>query len=203
MKEELYKSFPAILSSDELTDAKGRRERKWEVYKGALACTFSLPKHKVITLSALEIAVLVNRYFKKEYQIQLPLKWPNDLYDKNLKKCGGILINSSKENLIVGLGMNLEKGSEYGNVFEGKSPITCKELAIKLYQFIITNRLASQEIINDWNQNCFHIGMQVSMEEDNKKSIGEFKGIGSNGQAILIKNSKEEEFYSATLRPLP
>lgn len=203
LKDELYKSFPAIISSDFITDAKGRRERKWDVYQGALACSFTLTKNSVITLSALEVSVLISRFFEKEYDRHLLLKWPNDLYDKNFKKCGGILINSSKEHLIVGLGMNLNSNDEYGSVFEKRSPIDCKALAPKLYQYIISHRLTSDQVIKEWNEKCYHLNSLVNVEEDSVNTQGIFKGIGSNGQALIEIDNSIKEIYSATLRPLP
>lgn len=203
LEEDLYKCYPAIISSDYIENAKGRRDRKWDVFKNALACSFTLTKNSVLTLSALEVAVLVREFFFKEYEIDLKLKWPNDLYDKNIKKCGGILINSSKDHLIVGLGMNLEPNNKYGSVFFKSSPINGRDIAPKLYYYIITNRKRSSEVISSWNQNCFHLNQEVMIEEDSLETKGTFLGIGKMGQALVKVGQVTKEFYSATLHPLP
>ena len=189
---DLNPSHPYLVSCERQTHGKGRHDRKWLQLKDALACSFTLPAHQILTLTALEVAVLINQFF----QNRLRLKWPNDLMDNNNQKTGGILIDSKGKSLIVGIGINLNPNQEFGSVYSSHRSFNLKELSFEMYQFIQTHRLNSQKIRDKWMQYCCHANEMVHL--DNQPGV--FKGIGESGEAILFTQGTLQKFYTGTLR---
>lgn len=105
-----------IIIAEEQTRAKGTHGRKWYTnlaYKN-IAMTFvlfpnvNISKFQNITIIIAECLV---KTFKKLYNIQLEIKYPNDIISSN-KKIGGILtetkvIGECVKELYVGIGLNI------------------------------------------------------------------------------------------------
>lgn len=206
---EHFNDIPShlLISCENQTDGLGRRGAKWDAYLETLCFSATLSPNKHISLTALEIPVIVKNFFEKEFKKELQLKWPNDLMREN-KKCGGIILNSSQsENMVLGLGINIaliENLADYSiqgtSVFSTSIVFSKRNLAMKLYRFILDNRLSGSQVIEGWTESCTHMNKEVSILEDSKTFKGVFKGIGTDGQALIESDSKISEFYTGTLR---
>lgn len=195
-----------LLSADEQTQGVGQHGRTWTHVEHALSMSFSLKPAQNITLTSLELPVIVNKYFQKKYSSAFNYKWPNDLFNLEGQKCGGILINKKGEDdLVVGLGINLAPSSKDlsefngGSLFANEFKFECEELALELYEFILENRLDVDQIIHLWQQDCFHINDQVKIIDHDKEYLGIFYGIGKNGQALLKDGEEITEIYAGSL----
>ena len=96
------KNFDSIIS---LSQSKGfgRRGRVWESDLGGLYYSLILPHRKLLPLViGVSVAVTLGRK-----NIDVKLKWPNDIL-VNGKKLGGIICQSESKDTIVGLGINIE-----------------------------------------------------------------------------------------------
>jgi BirA family biotin operon repressor/biotin-[acetyl-CoA-carboxylase] ligase len=180
-----------LVSCDKQTKGKGRHGRSWQHQEGSLALSFTLKSNPIITLTALEMAVLVNQYF----QNKLLLKWPNDLMEPRLDKCGGILIDIKDDMMIVGIGLNLLPNEDFGSVYPEEREIDPKELSLKIYHHITNHRLSAKDVISEWEKYCCHLNEEV--EIDNQE--GNFKGIGSNGEALIEIQGQTKSFYTGSL----
>lgn len=106
-----------LVGSEIQSDAIGTHGRKWYTIKNNnLAFSFVLyPNCNVAKLDGLtiDIAKILVRIFKDIYKIELKIKEPNDLM-ANGKKVAGILCQTKLrgeivENLVIGIGMNLDQ----------------------------------------------------------------------------------------------
>ncbi len=196
------KSDNYLVSSEFQSLGKGQREKKWFSVSNALAMSFNLKSSNTISLTSLEMGVLISKFFESEYQVEIELKWPNDLYIDR-KKCGGILIQKN-HHMICGIGLNLFHAKEYPSdiprvtsIFN--KPYNVSEVAKKLYLFISDNRMHDEKIRTEFMQRCVHQNELVTIIEDGKEITGTFLDVGSYGEARVLINDEVKSIYSASL----
>lgn len=210
---ELLKSKENFIISCELqTKGKGQGGKTWDALGNCVSFSFDLGPSSPISLTSLELGVLVCKFFEKFYNLTPKLKWPNDILNNSKQKCGGILINnSSQSKMIAGIGINLsskdiELKTNYkvpaGFIFSKSFESDKETLCYNLTQFIHQNRLTDIEIINQWNNRCAHIHKKVMIFDESKEVFGTFKQVGKFGQAIIETSHGLEEFYSGSLKIL-
>lgn len=201
-----------LVNTLEQNSGIGRSGKHWHHYPGNLAFSFTLKPHEVLTLTSLEVAVLIGHYFSDKYRKNIYLKWPNDLLDDMGDKCGGIIIHNSGNSLVVGVGLNLIEdenpvADEYPHGFIFSHNIFTdnykKIIPEKIYEYILENRLSSDEILRSWQSMSFHQNKLVAFEDGNKISSGIFVGVGSEGQAFIEENGTIRSIYSGSLRLIP
>ena len=201
-----------LISCSEQTEGIGRRGNSWDSYPNSLAMSFTFKPHATATLTPLEIGLITVQFFKKKMNIDLFLKWPNDILTSDGKKCGGILCQYIDSNtVVVGLGINLGKieDIEKNDYRHGLSSVDQtlvltnfdqEKISAELYQSLLSNRLSTAEkLIDTFNQYCFHIDTDVFIFEDGKDYVGIFKGIGTNGEALVEIDSTVQSFMSSSL----
>lgn len=200
-----------LISCSEQTDGIGRKGNTWDSYPNSLAISFTLTPNETPTLTPIEIGLLAISFFRKKFNKELFLKWPNDILTSEGKKCGGILcqyIDSST--LIAGLGVNLGKLPTYENNYEHGlgnvdqnlelSTHDQEQVSKELYLFILENRFKSTADIKEaFTKSCFHMNKNVFIYENNKDYIGVFKGIDNNGEALVEIESHIQPFLSSSL----
>ncbi len=134
LKNDFYPSLLLIAK----TQSKGRGSKKddWVSQDGGFWATlgtslsFSL-NEKQLTFFHYFTALLLVRVIKEEYDINVQVKWPNDILCEN-KKLAGILIDyvvGSKNNyFLIGLGVNLNNSSSDMPKELKKNTISIKDL---------------------------------------------------------------------------
>lgn len=195
-----------LLSADIQTNGIGQHGRNWSHVDHALSMSFSLKPANNITLTSLEIPVILQSFFNKNLKTKIKYKWPNDLFNLQDQKCGGLLIHKKGEDdLVVGLGINLTPFSQNleainaGSLISNSKKINLKELSLSIYKFILENRLSNEEIIQKWNKDCLHLNEPIKIIDHDIEHLGNFIGIGSNGQALLQDGDEIKEIYSGSL----
>ncbi len=190
-----------LISCEHQTQGRGRGENKWTAMPGTICFSLNLKPHPVMSYTAIEISVLITKFFNQQGK-NLKLKWPNDLWDKNLKKCGGILIQGSQNNFYAGIGINLFSADEnLGGVFEDEFEIDKKKWAKDLAEFILNNRYqSSTELSKDWLLHCGHLNREVEISESGEKYQGVFVGLGEFGEALIVSQDETKKFFNGTLR---
>lgn len=199
-----------LVSCNFQSSGVGQKNNKWDCYKNSLCMSFVHVENEVLSLTALEVGILVCHFFQSRFNQSLFLKWPNDILNSNNEKVGGIIINKQGEKKpIVGVGLNLfqdtqEKLSNYdvkaGFVFNNQIDLNKKEISHEFYKFITKNRLDSLSVINKWNRLCKHLNKKISLHNDEKTQTGTFTGIGKYGQALIENEGETTEYFTGTLR---
>jgi len=198
-----------LISCDHQTNGVGQYDRAWHQYDGGLCFSFTLDPSEVLSLSSLEISILICKYFKETYKTDLKVKWPNDLFTDKGDKCGGILIHhsSSKKSLIVGIGLNYFQGVinkdfkfKNGSIFPDEFSYHSKDEAFKIYNFILNNRILYKYIPKMWKEFCIHLNKFVKVTDNQTEIEGEFTDIGEHGEAIVQTNNGVKKFYSGSLK---
>lgn len=118
----------------EQTSGKGRLGRTWVSEKNStLILSCLLPYHEKGFQMGLVAAASAISVIKDLAHFDAQIKWPNDVYLSG-KKMGGILAEKNGENLIVGIGLNLNQNS-----FEED----LRQKAVSLFQ--VTGKIVSLE----------------------------------------------------------
>ena len=199
-----------LITTEKQTAGIGRGANSWDTFENSIAFSFTMNGNPRLTLSSLEVGLLISLWLEDELSVETRLKWPNDLLTYDLKKCGGILIHSaSGNNLIVGVGLNFNPIDDEESLLRGKNyqvPATFlrkalpkdfkKSLPGKCFDYILKHRLPPERVIQLWTERCAHINQLVRIEESADVVEGFFEGIGLDGEALI--NGKR--VYSGTLR---
>ncbi len=172
-----------------------------------MAFSFSWPLRDNLTLSPLQIGVLLKKFFFSSFQKKISLKWPNDLLDIHGKKVGGILIHHFGECLIVGVGINLNPDTEnkkfdypHSFLLDTKMAVT-QSLYEEIYSYLLHHQnINDEEIKREWNQACFHLNKKVLIIDEEQKIEGTFIGIGALGEALLENQQGIQKVYAGSLR---
>ena len=204
---------------------RGRLQRKWvSDSNGNLYFSFLVKKDSWIeqlTEFPIIVSVVLRRAIVEVLRTSelkdLKLKWPNDLLWKE-QKLSGILMEIEQDNLVCGIGLNVEKAPN----IEGKHVACLKDMAghaevLKqadiIAVFCKTFNKAIDEYLShgfssfkaEWEQNCLHINKKVALSggiEDNTPKIeAMFLGLNDDGGALVIYDgeSKKRVVYSGEL----
>ena len=204
LKESNTKDFsPHLISTDTQTQGHGRKEKLWLHTPGSLAMSFTYPVRENITLTSLEIAVIVCQFFKS-LNIDIFLKWPNDFIDHSFLKLGGIILKYTQNYFIIGLGLNLKKAPVITDSDISAGALEVKNsnlqtLSNNIYSFLLRSKLSDEQIVSAWNELCLHINKEVSITDD-KKFSGLFLGVDDYGRALLEKNGQITKATNGSLR---
>ncbi len=143
---------------------------------------------------------------KDFFDIDIQLKWPNDLVFKN-KKIGGILVESvnsdSKFFVVIGIGINLKLDALEAHWGDLNLTINEKE-RLKFIKFVFKRllKINDDNFLNDWRERwekkCFHMNQEIQILPDEKKAV--FLRIDNSGRMIVKLGGEEEAFSSSEVK---
>ena len=204
-----------IVIAEKQTAGKGRLDRKWTSPKGGI--WFSLiihPKFDVSTSTIVPIAgaVALAKAIKNTLDIDVSVKWPNDI-TLNGKKVAGMLVDASFQAnnidyLIIGIGINfdidakkiekrLSKSANFYGVDslrkkDDKTPpkILLREFLVQFEKTLIQlNKGEKAKIVKEWTKKADKIGKKISINTSDGKISGVAQGIDNDG-ALKLKTSE-------------
>ncbi|WP_323610991.1 biotin--[acetyl-CoA-carboxylase] ligase [Erysipelothrix enhydrae] len=203
---------PFLIATDHQSEGRGRRGRtfyspsKNGIYISlALVPTLSLEDTQLITIIA---AVAVKKALKMLYQLEVDIKWLNDIYLDG-KKLAGILTegeivleSNQYRYLILGIGLNVFHDSNLPqnlneiytsldqhikrDIDRNKLIATITDCFFSLYEKFPDNR---QTIIDDYRSSCFIINQYIYINQDFSQRFY-VKDIDEKGQLII--NDKDQ-----------
>lgn len=200
-KTEIKENTLSCCIADEQTAGRGRFGKMWLSPKGVnIYCSIgtSLPsaRQNVSGISlALSLSVLraIKIYIPKQ---TLFVKWPNDILCEHKKLCG-ILIERYGNQLIIGIGINvnnrfderyLQPEKPCGSIYELTGKLTNRnELLIDLIDRISQDltrfwKLGLSDFMTEWEAVDYLAGKKIKMSIDKKEVVGFSRGITSEGQ---------------------
>jgi BirA family biotin operon repressor/biotin-[acetyl-CoA-carboxylase] ligase len=201
-----------VVVADVQTAGHGRLDRTWYSPPGGLWFSIVLKPEALepqqLTLLSLMAGVAAAEVLNQQFQLDVQLKWPNDLL-KSGKKLGGILTESvfSNTNLlgvVIGLGINLNQDKNELHEEIRSTAITLRSVLPdsnvisrenvlagiiskleKYYQMLNTGKV--EELLTKWGTLSTTIGSRVKIELENGNYLmGLARGLDPNG-ALLIE----------------
>lgn len=206
-------SGEAVFISMEQTAGKGRRGRTWVSPKNAGIYMSLLLRPSIEPREASQLTLLaalaVQESVGQAFQVDVQIKWPNDLVLDKKKVCG-ILTEMSAEidylnYVVIGIGINIEKqqfpedishmATSIGNQLEG--PIQTEQL--NQYIYGVCSTLKDLEAAFEGQRNlsfvkekyekaCVNVGQTLSIHSRQGEYIGEGLGINPTGE-LLVKQA--------------
>ena len=194
------------------TEGRGRNQNKWTSSKGNLfLSTIIKPKsdkslwHQLSVIVGFSIVqVLVDLGVNSNL---IDLKWPNDVLVDN-KKISGVLLESSDNFIIVGIGLNILKTpileTKWGTTKlkdHLKGSINIKNIGLKILNKVFYNYYSWEKFgfvffKEDINKKMFNINKNIIINVNSKSNLlnGVFLGIGDSGGIKVKTNSKITEY---------
>lgn len=212
VKEVAMKGIQSVLvCSEKQTQGRGQQQRQWISPKGNIYLSTLLNLQTPVDgRLALEIALNILQMPSLQ-NLDLQVKWPNDLYSKN-KKWGGILVEPiSPYQIIVGVGINVITMNDL-NIEQETSSLTELGLnCVNRVQLIAELFLAIQQAGQWFNFNCYNLATRfnhyasfmnetVDFEHSSGKIVGEFLGIQSDGAIKIQQDQYIKTFYQGRMR---
>lgn len=194
-----------LISCSKQTKGIGRTGNAWDFYPNSLAMSFLITPHMTPTLTSIELGLLILNFFKNKFNINLFLKWPNDLMTVDSEKCGGIICNYiNDQKIIAGLGINFTSPT---NNYSYKT--TCialnetfvqEDLCLEIYKYILENRtLTAKIIVEQFDAHCIHYSKIVTLNDGLSSHSGVFKGINEIGEALIEIDGEIKKIFSGSL----
>jgi BirA family transcriptional regulator, biotin operon repressor / biotin---[acetyl-CoA-carboxylase] ligase len=204
LKEQLHSSSGGdtlLVSCENQTSGRGRGENTWKSMPGTLCFSMNLGPHQILSYTAIEIAVIISEFFLTKGKL-LQLKWPNDLWNEKLLKCGGILVQGTQNNLLAGIGLNLfSHDPAFGGIFQEPFVVNKKEYALELASYIQDHRINETSVLRArWLLRCGHLNQMVRVTEGSDVIEGIFQGLGDFGEALIGTDNKVQKIYNGSLR---
>ncbi len=107
-------SAPVAVIASEQSAGIGSRGNRWEGGAGNLYTSIALKESSMPNDLPLISASLYFGWIMREilysYDNRVWLKWPNDIYLDD-EKIGGVITNKISDNFVVGIGINMKRGS--------------------------------------------------------------------------------------------
>ncbi len=215
-------TFGTVVLAEEQTAGRGRMGRTW-LSRPERNLTFSILLNEELEnfkLSHLNLtaALSVAMALENLYQLNVNLKWPNDVLIGK-KKIAGILIETTMrgekiERAVVGIGINVNQ--EFYNSDFQITPTSVKEeigteadrerllsevLNIFEENLFLLEKLPGK-VLDMWRSRCKMIGAKVKVQDGQELKVGKFIDIDDDGYLILLRGDKEEKiaFGDVTLR---
>lgn len=203
-----------LVSAQHQTKGIGRRGNSWKALSNSLLLSFNLNANEVLTLTSLEMGVLIVKFIEEKFNTTLRLKWPNDILTKEGSKCGGVICHGIRDKqIIVGIGLNLGAHNKSEQPEETtKFPISYinknillnqnenKDLVERFYQYILDNRQKAKQVITNWNSMNYHHGKLVKITDGQTIQQGEFHSIDDIGALNLkLVNGEIKKIYNGSL----
>lgn len=195
------------------TAGHGRNGRSWAGEKGNLAWSVVLKERLArATFWPLLSGLALWKALKEvDPNLELRLKWPNDIYSGN-SKIAGILVDRiggvNPQRVIIGIGLNILS-----------SPHLPLQNTTHL-RALTSTPFSAQDFLNDWSAHltdlCLEdpqalielaesihmppLGTEVWLEDGGKVTSGELLGLGEWGDLRLRTNHGPQSFTSGSLR---
>ncbi len=204
-----------IVIAEKQTAGRGRLDRKWTSPKGGI--WFSLiihPKFDVSTSTLVPIAgaVALAKSIKTTLDVDVSVKWPNDI-TLDGKKVAGMLVDASFQansidHFILGIGINFDIDSIKIEKRLSKSPnfygvnslrkkdddtppkILLREFLVQFEKILIQlNKGEKTKIVKEWTKKADKIGKKITINTLEGKISGLAQGIDNDG-GLKLKTSK-------------
>ncbi len=204
-----------VLLAEFQSKGRGRKEREW-ISSSGQNLTFSILlksefKEQKIHLINLSAAIAVAQAIENLFQLNVELKWPNDVLI-NKKKIAGILLESiSKGNkisrVVVGIGINVNQPNfpgqfeipptsvrkEFHSIVSREKLLS--EVLNNFEEMLETSKRSGKKVLTDWRNRCKMIGEKVKIIDEDKTKVGIFDDIDENGFLILRVGDKLEKIH--------
>lgn len=207
-----------LVIADFQTAGRGRFNRKWYSNPGEnLMFSIGLKNVDLADLPKLSFitSLSVQEAIEETLNLQLKIKWPNDLISDNKKVCG-ILIetqiqNIEKAKVVIGIGINVNQ-TNFPDEIKDKSTSLKLLLKIEINREILLSKILDlffkyiniissdfETIYKRYKSKCTGIGQKVSVLFGNNIYTGILSDINRSGELELLTENSKISFNSGEI----
>jgi BirA family transcriptional regulator, biotin operon repressor / biotin---[acetyl-CoA-carboxylase] ligase len=205
-----------VLFAENQVKGRGRLNREWISAKNH-ALTFSIlltenTSPDNINLVNLAASIAVAQSLENLYQLDVRLKWPNDVLIATRKVCGILVESVSKgdklERVVVGIGVNVNQP-----MFEGKFNVPPTSIRKEFGKVVSRERLLAEilnefekilkklknnqdKILDTWRSKCKMIGEKVKIIDGENEVYGTFEDIDEKGFLLLRESNGIKKIFN-------
>lgn len=201
----------SVVCADQQTSGRGRRGAAWISPVGEALAFSQILRPTMARALWPRLALVAGLAVAKTLEahgIAAEVKWPNDVWVKE-KKIAGILVESTGDAVIVGVGLNvnpvdfpqdiaaiatsmrIETGREYDR----------EELLIALSRSIMlhSQRIEADftDILRDLRERCALTGKRVSLTLGHETHMARVMGISDHGELLIERHGHVEAIWQA------
>lgn len=204
--------------TDYQINGKGRRGRKWSAESGLSAIVSILlrpePDFRDTNLLAPMTAVAASRVISEVCDLEVKIKWPNDLM-VNERKLAGILVEGRHTSaglaIVAGIGVNVRQESFTEDIAQKAISIKAaggKNISPKSLAELIALRIlhiwekwdfgGRQDVLKEWTLRLWGCGRTVLIESAGELMECVIDGVEENGSLIVYtKDGDKRSLISA------
>lgn len=212
LESPIYTDKACVCIAEHQLNGRGRRGNKWNSDDGSnltMSISWGFPTWpETITGLSLAVGMTIASRLNSEFDLDVKLKWPNDLYIAD-KKLGGILIEMNGVadgacQVVVGIGINLQQSdqSEFASDYRWTSlseqEVHCNrnQLAGQLIGDITEMLIGFYDrgfepLVSLWGEMCAFSNQPIKVLLDNETINGRVQGVDMFG-ALIIENQQGE-----------
>ncbi len=186
------------------TKGRGRRGNTWENDENSSIFMSILLKPNIKFESLLRISLVCSLSILealREYDLNLQIKWPNDILINEKKVCGilteCVLSDIGENDLILGIGINVNN-SEFKDYIKEKATslhlegveTTIPEVIAKVLEKIEKSyytylQYSFKFFINDYKKYCCNINKEVIIINGDNKQYGKILDVNNDGSLLF------------------
>ena len=211
---------PFVICAQNQSAGRGRNGHIWESFRGNVMASIVVGTQMVAASSAavsLAVGLAVGsalRHF--DHTLPIALKWPNDVLILG-QKVAGILIEVYKNNLIIGIGVNLARAPAFTHTTATSlcaasiqnlkiSPALFLQVFLASFdaQLDFLQERGQKNLCALWQTQAAYLGEQVHVRRQNQHWHGIFTGITDAGHlCLMLANNHTRTFAMVNcLRPI-
>lgn len=195
------------------TGGRGRRGRSWVSLEGNLFMSMAFEAElknvgQIVFIVSLSLLETLRHLFP---DINICLKWPNDVLVNDRKISGILLEKGEGDYIIAGIGVNIaaapkidglvypaqslaDFGFETGRLDLFRAYLQTFEANYKLWQ-----EQGFETIRARWLANAKNLGKEILVRMNNEERSGIFAGVDENGTLLLERNNNLEKIYAGDI----
>lgn len=195
------------------TGGRGRRGRSWVSLEGNLFMSMAFEAElknggQIVFIVSLSLLETLRHLFP---DINICLKWPNDVLVNDRKISGILLEKGEGDYIIAGIGINIaaapkidglvypaqslaDFGFETGRLDLFRTYMQTFEANYKLWQ-----EQGFETIRSRWLANAKNLGKEILVRMHNEERSGIFAGVDENGTLLLERNNNLEKIYAGDI----
>ncbi|MEW6999768.1 bifunctional biotin--[acetyl-CoA-carboxylase] ligase/biotin operon repressor BirA [Colwelliaceae bacterium BS250] len=196
---------------------RGRRGKEWVSPFGShlyLSMYWYLEQGLVAAMGiSLVVGIAVSDVLKQQYNLDVQLKWPNDIYVNGVK-LAGILVELEGQsigpgNCVIGLGLNIAMPEQSANKIDQPWIDMQQAIGATVDRNILSAKLIAKiserleqhhkyglaPMLSDWQRQDYFINKAVKLITGAKETRGICRGINSSGALLLEVDGKQQPIY--------
>lgn len=202
-----------VVTAQSQNNGRGRRGRSWVGLEGNLFMSMALevPLHELGQVIFVVTLAMLNSIKKLAPQLDVKLKWPNDVLVNGCKISGILLEKASGDYLVIGIGVNIAAYPEIKDIVYKTTSLRQAGCETDRITFLKTYLWEFDDCLAVWRQEGFppvreqwlsaaaHLGGKIRVNGEKESKEGIFEGVDNNGMLLLNRNGNVEKIYAGDI----